>query len=648
MPLAARAPQLDDRRYDDLVAEARARIPRYTPEWTDHNDSDPGITLVQLFAWLSDMLLYRLAQVPEQNYLKFLELLGVELAPARPARVEVTFPLLATAPASLIVPARAQLMATVAGSPRPVVFETDRALIALRAPLDTVLTFHDERFDDRTRENAQASEGFEPFGPAAVAGSALYLGLRGADAPPPVELDLAFVVPEAVGASSVTCGGQASQLLASSRLAWEFWDGDAWRPLRVRADTTLAFIRSGHVTLELPAAGRMQPLVLGDMTEPRWWVRARLERAAYERTPVLQWVRTNTVAATQAETIVDEIVGGSDGQPNQLFRLASAPVLEGSLLLEIDDGTGVVAWQEVTDFYGSGPSDAHFVLDRTTGELRFGDGRRGAIPVGNPNLPGASIVARRYRVGGGTLGNLAAGVVTTLVSPITGIDDAGVRNLAPAAGGGDEETLEEARLRVPHALRSRDRAVTTADFEELAKRAANVRRAKALPLAHPEFPGVRVPGAVTVIVVPDSPAMNPLPNEGTLRAVCACLDRVRLLTTEVYVVPPTYQRVRVVTELVANDDADLATIQREAERALTAYFHPLEGGEDGAGWPFGGDIFFSRVYQRASVAGVQRVESLVIELDGEPMPPCTNVAVCANALLHPGEHDVRVRYASDA
>ncbi len=72
-------PVIDDRRYDDLVAEARTRIPRYTPEWTDLNDNDPGMAVVQLLAWMTELLIYRLGQVPELNYLKFLELLGIEL-----------------------------------------------------------------------------------------------------------------------------------------------------------------------------------------------------------------------------------------------------------------------------------------------------------------------------------------------------------------------------------------------------------------------------------------------------------------------------------------------------------------------------------------------------------------------------------------
>src|SRR5262245_39699975 len=116
MPLEANLPVIDDRTFDDIVAEARTRIARYTPEWspvwTDVNDSDPGITLVQLFAWLTDILIYRMGKVPALNYLKFLELLGIELTPAAPAQADVTFPVVATNPDPyVIVPLRTQLSA---------------------------------------------------------------------------------------------------------------------------------------------------------------------------------------------------------------------------------------------------------------------------------------------------------------------------------------------------------------------------------------------------------------------------------------------------------------------------------------------------------------------------------------------------------
>ena len=78
-------PKLDDRKWEDLVREAIDLIPKYCPEWTNHNASDPGITLLELFAWLIEVLLYRLNRVGDKNYLAFLNLMGIDLQPPQPA-----------------------------------------------------------------------------------------------------------------------------------------------------------------------------------------------------------------------------------------------------------------------------------------------------------------------------------------------------------------------------------------------------------------------------------------------------------------------------------------------------------------------------------------------------------------------------------
>src|SRR6266540_4684557 len=116
MPLENAIPLIDDRTYDSLLTEVRTRIARYTPEWTpvwtDVNDNDPGITMAQVFAWLAEMLTYRMNKVPELNYIKFLQLLGIELNPAEASQAEVTFPVKSSfIEPFVIVPERTQLTA---------------------------------------------------------------------------------------------------------------------------------------------------------------------------------------------------------------------------------------------------------------------------------------------------------------------------------------------------------------------------------------------------------------------------------------------------------------------------------------------------------------------------------------------------------
>jgi len=118
-------PKLDDRQFQEIVDEAKSRIPHFCKEWTDHNVSDPGITLIELFAWMTDLLLYRLNQVPDLHYIKFLELLGIKLRETVPAKVPVTFWLSAPQPNPVLIPTGTEVASTQTETERSIVFSTD-------------------------------------------------------------------------------------------------------------------------------------------------------------------------------------------------------------------------------------------------------------------------------------------------------------------------------------------------------------------------------------------------------------------------------------------------------------------------------------------------------------------------------------------
>jgi len=318
-------------------------------------------------------------------------------------------------------------------------------------------------------------------------------------------------------------------------------------------------------------------------------------------------------------------------------------VLDGTLQLQVDEGTGFVTWTEADDFAGAGPNDLVYLLDPTTGQIRFGDGvNHGHIPVANLSAPASSIVARSYQFGGGARTNIEAGTPLTLMTGIVGIDAGKIANPLAAYGGRDEETLAAAKQRAPQALKSHDRAVTAEDFELLAKEAGPIRRAVALPLVHPDFPGTEVPGVVTVIVVPDVASPTPMPSPGLLRAVCAYLDARRLITTELYVIAPTYVPVAITLDVLAQADADVSVVKQAVEDAITGFLDPRSGGSDGLGWPFGGTIYFVDILRAALVTDVIRVADLVITLNGTDAPNCTDVPIPTGALLSVQSVDANV------
>jgi predicted phage baseplate assembly protein len=652
MPLSAALPQIDNRRFDDLVAEARTRIPRYTPEWTDYNPGDAGFALVELFAWMTELLTYRLAQVPELNYLKFLELIGIELAPAKPAEAILVFPVQkAFADAVVQVPARTQVSAAPSDGGDPVVFETTAAISALRGQLEAVQVYDGYNYADVTADNADADSPFAPFGRLANPDSALLLGF-GADIaiPAGTQISLAFWPEnEGAGVAPAPCTGEAAAIYASATLAWEYWNGIDWSSLTLLKDETLAFTRLGFVVLRAPAKGELAAAKIGAVKDKnRFWLRARVVTSSYEEAPSLSAIRANAAPAVSAQTVQNEVLGGSNGDPGQVFALSSAPVLDGTLVLQVDEGDGFVTWTEVDDFAGADEKANVYVLNRTTGEVRFGDGVNGHIPVANLNKAQTNIVALSYRFGGGKRANVDAGTITTLMTSLTGIDAGKVSNPFAADGGTDEESLEAAKARAPEALKSRDRAVTAEDFELLAKQAGPIARAKALPLNHPDFPGMQVPGVVTVIVVPDVDGATPTPSAGLLRTVCAYLDKRRIISTELYVIAPTYVPVSVSVTVVPQSDADTSEVSQAVEESIATFLSPLKGGAKGDGWPFGGTIFYGDLYRAALAANVQRVQSLTVTLDGEDYSACSDVPIPAGTLLNVTGVTVTIDNAEDA
>ncbi len=119
--MALPTPNLDDRRFQDLVDDAKRLVQQRCPEWTDHNVSDPGVTLIEAFAYMTDQLLYRLNRVPDRHYVRFLDLIGVRLFPPTAARAPLTFYLSAPQPDTVRIAAgtRAATVRT----------ETDEAIV---------------------------------------------------------------------------------------------------------------------------------------------------------------------------------------------------------------------------------------------------------------------------------------------------------------------------------------------------------------------------------------------------------------------------------------------------------------------------------------------------------------------------------------
>src|SRR5689334_3011518 len=174
MPLETHEPTFD-RTFDEIYADLRSRIPRYNPAWTNYNDSDPGITLLQLFSWLAETTLHRMNGVPRKNYLKFAQLLGLQLRAKRPATVSLAFTAKPAEPPATI---RAGSRFAAAAEGGPVTFETVKDLDVIGAPLAAAIVLSGAALEPLDPPTGGAGRVFYPFGRIPESNNALYLGFK--------------------------------------------------------------------------------------------------------------------------------------------------------------------------------------------------------------------------------------------------------------------------------------------------------------------------------------------------------------------------------------------------------------------------------------------------------------------------------------
>ena len=346
--------ELDDRRFQDLVNEARTRIARACPEWTEHNVSDPGITLIELFAWMTDMLVYRLNRVPDKLHVALLELLGITLAPPAPAATEVRFRLAAAAVEPVPVPAVGHRGRHGAHAARRGDRVPDVGRLHHPGPAPQVVPDRARRRRARGRRSARAS-------PARAAATRPRSPLR-----PCPAMRSTWASTRRSPGSCVGVSVECSQARGAGvdpedpPLRWEYSTGEGalgWREATVLADHTGGFnYGSGVVELELPAATGMA--TVGD--RKAHWIRCRVDPftradvpAAYTLPPEIYSITAGAlgarIPAMHATRRRAELLGESDGTPGQTFRLRYAPALAlaGDETLEVlpprADDVGAVA-----------------------------------------------------------------------------------------------------------------------------------------------------------------------------------------------------------------------------------------------------------------------------------------------------------------
>ena len=377
----------------------------------------------------------------------------------------------------------------------------------------------------------------------------------------------------------------------------------------------------------------------------------------YTLLPKINGIYLNTASALHCTTISGEILGSSDGSPNQVFKFANSMTLsrnkveriwvnEGrtddfeedhlkenlkdnkvhnnklfstndkqkTQIIKSGDGKIIetwITWKEVEDFDNSAPEDRHYIIDRATGVIEFGNGVRGKIP---PILQ--DNMKTDYVSGGGKEGNVLKSEIDSLKSMLPFIEK--VTNLEFDLGF-DKETTEKAMGRIPHEIRHRGQAVSAEDYERIIlDRFPSIARVKCLAASNNE--GITEPGKITIIIVPLSYEVKPTSSQKLIYDVekvleCCCSNTV-ICARNLKVISPLYVGISIIAELYPISISDSIMAEREADLRLKKYLHPLTGGDFGNGWDFGQVPCVSDIYSLLnSIPEIDHVENVNIVIN---------------------------------
>jgi len=754
--MALPLPNLDDRRWLELVDEARTLIPVYAPQWTDHNLHDPGITFLELLAWIAEMDIYQANRIPDRHRCAFLALAGIAPRPPRGALTVASFELGAGATPTPL-PAGIEVAPEPGAPAEHVRFRTEESLVVVPGRLLAIQSGPPAHLVDLSA-SARRGEWLVALGDDPQPGTALYLGVseplpvgtparlqlivEGGDLEERrrlldqleaeravcerpdsgIECDCANATKSNAEDIEPEAGDESAAVAAklehhSIWLVWEQWVAPGvWRPLDAGAgeieDDTRALTLDGSVIVRVPEA--TTAIALGNVPQPLHYLRARLLGGSYDAPPRLRLVQLNGVPVRQESAVgtkwelrkgatisgpvpasgdrtglrftvdpqgaidtleftADEprflmlgfkpptattdgwleleaaLLGVGSGRPHQSFTLPQARVAGSSLQVFSYEGGSWRKWTEHPSWRRSGRRDAHYLLDADRGQLTLGDGERGRV------LPRAAFLVAVYDATEGAGGNLRAGSIAhfarnahnrALVTDFDVVAAQVDRVLQPldAEGGVNGEILAEGAARALEDLERPQRAVTLEDIEALALETpgSRIARAKAKAAVHPAFPCIKAAGMVTAVVIPLLPAERPSPSGELRRLVAAYLAPRRVLGTRIEVAAPTYVRVVVRARVRACEMVEPGALAMRLRARLDAFFHPLSGGPEGDGWPFGRDVYRSEVLQLLDESeGADHVLSLAL-VDAEGTAVCGNLCLPPCGLVDSGEHEIEV------
>lgn len=330
---------LDDRTYAEIVQQSRKLIPKRMPEWTDENEHDPGMTMLELFAWLTEMQRYYLSRVPDRNRKKFLDLLGVEQRDTASARALVRF---SGVREQVVVPKGTKLHA------EDQVFETIEATTLRPLALERILSRTEREGSDVTASNDYLHVSFYPFGSDAKKGSKLYISFdRELQPDEPVALTFKLLKSDETLRDIYDSASEEelAMLTPSAKLSWKAYGYDeaagkaGWLPLNVLSDETRHFTVSGTVRIS-PSSPMSSVTVHPAGDKPRFWICCTVEEDGYEMPPRIASLMLHTTHVIQRDTLSEYVDAAVAGEENEAFQMDSYLSAFGDVRMQLEASPG--------------------------------------------------------------------------------------------------------------------------------------------------------------------------------------------------------------------------------------------------------------------------------------------------------------------
>lgn len=532
--------------WESVMERLREEIPRLYPGWTDYNIHDPGITVLELFAWMRQIQMYHASRIGPGHLQKFAGILGIRPVRRMPGRALVTV----DAPEGRVIEAGSRFFAG------GICFETrEPQMVVERAFLGFETTVGDtiSRLSGGWLAEGKGISLY-PFGTKPQPGAVFLVNLA-----TPLREGVSFrLFLKCSPDGSVTVrpvdeteyDGHGYYPLAQLRMEYRTEEG--WEEATVIRDETYGMIQDGSILFRLS-----RPMGGGGYD-----LRFVLERSDYLLAPRISRISLAMVEAWQQETKTKVARWRGDGLPDQRYELADGRVMWGSLSLCVEDECDpghMVPWQQVDDFDRSLPEDRHFCLKE--GFLLFGDGFRGRIPEGE-----ISIDRVVYTLGED--GNIKAGTITAM----DGEAPLPVENEWDVTGGSGEESPVETLARYRKEGVRLQRAVTWEDYETLVLGIPGLAIEDCKVYAdHPEQ------REIIIAVRPGAPDGRGYLNEAYKKNLYRYLEEKRLIGTRLLLVSPEYFRLEVTCVVAAK--IQYRDAEGMVEREVAAWIGKKKFGE---------------------------------------------------------------------